>query len=319
MRILFLTNPYPNYVPDLLLHGLRKLLGPDVVDFPRKDCLYEGTLGLGVCTEDQLCPGWFPHDGGKVDRDDLEAKAMAGHFDLIVCDYRSLPTYTLQFNRPSQRLAIIDGEDRARPIPPGQYALFRRETDGTDHSIPLPMSLPEEIFNWITGYDQLPKQHTIGFLGSTQDDARKRLTDQLLQWYPDALLHTTAVPTDETPMPDGRMGRDLYYQHLQQCRTVLSLPGAGWDTFRFWENAACNSIHASQRSPLFMPDAFREDLHLLIFEHGHGLRLKLDRLLETDGGDRSMIPMGRHHLLSHHLTTHRARYFIDRVNHAFKS
>ena len=318
MKILFLTNPYPNYVPDLLLHGLRKLIGPHVIDFPRKDCLYEGVLGLGVCTEGQLCPGWFPDDGEEVDRDDLEAKAKAGHFDLIVCDYRSLPTYTLKFNRPSQRLAIIDGEDRARPIPTGQYALFRRETDGTDHSIPLPMSLPEEIFNWITSYDQLPKQHTIGFLGSTQDDDRKRLADQLLQWYPDALLHATAVPSDEVPMPDGRVGRDLYYQRLQQCRTVLSLPGAGWDTFRFWENSACNSIHASQRSPLFVPDGFREDIHLLIFEHAHELRFKLDRMLEKDGGDRSMIPMRRHHLLNHHLTIHRARYFIDRVNHAFK-
>jgi hypothetical protein len=49
MNILFLTHPYPNYGPDLLLHGLRKLLGPAVVDFPRKDCVYEGILGLGVC------------------------------------------------------------------------------------------------------------------------------------------------------------------------------------------------------------------------------------------------------------------------------
>ena len=47
MKILFLTHPYPNYVPDLLLHGLRKLLGPDVIDFPRKDCLYDGILGVG--------------------------------------------------------------------------------------------------------------------------------------------------------------------------------------------------------------------------------------------------------------------------------
>ena len=57
MKILFITHWYPNYVPDLLLHGLRKLMGPDVVDFPRKDCLYEGVLGLGVCPPDQLCPG----------------------------------------------------------------------------------------------------------------------------------------------------------------------------------------------------------------------------------------------------------------------
>ncbi|MCP4252938.1 MAG: hypothetical protein GY775_05940 [Candidatus Scalindua sp.] len=42
MKILFITDSFPNYVPDLLLHGLRKLLGEQVVDYPRKECLYEG-------------------------------------------------------------------------------------------------------------------------------------------------------------------------------------------------------------------------------------------------------------------------------------
>lgn len=318
MNILFLTHPYPNYVPDLMLHGLRTLLGPDVVDYPRKDCLYQGVLGLGVCTEDQLCPGWFPDDAGGVDRDDLEAKAKAGYFDLIVCDYRSLPTYTLSFNRSSQRLAIIDGEDRAQPIPPGRYALFRRETDGLDHSIPLPMSLPEEIFNWISGYDQLPKKHTIGFLGSTHDDERRRWVDQLLKWYPDALVQATDLPSEGKPTPDGRMGRDSYYRSLQHCHTVLSLPGAGLDTFRYWENAACNSIHAAQRQSLHIPYAFKDGVHLVEFEQIGELRYKLERMLDEDGRDRSMIPMGRQHLLNHHLTIHRARYFIDRVHHVFK-
>jgi hypothetical protein len=317
MRILFLTHHYPNYVPDLLLHGLRKLIGPDVVDFPRKDCLYEGVLGLGICTDDQLIPGWFPDDAGVVDRGDLEAKVKAGFFDLVVCDYRSLPLYTTKFNTKAQRLAIIDGEDRARPVPAGRYALFRRETDGTDHSIPLPMSLPEEIFNWISSHDQLPKRYSIGFLGSTQADERRRLVDQLTEWYPDALLHATDIPSDEVPMPDGRMGRDAYYRSLQQCRVVLSLPGAGWDTFRFWENAACNSVHAARRIPLFVPDAFRDGLHLLEFDRIREMRYKLDRMLAGADGGRSMIPAGRHHLLNHHLTVHRARYFIDRANQAF--
>ncbi len=39
--------------------------------FPRKDCLYQGVLGLGVCPPNQLCPGWFPADNGEIDRDDI--------------------------------------------------------------------------------------------------------------------------------------------------------------------------------------------------------------------------------------------------------
>ena len=46
MNILFFTHPYPNYVPDLLMHGLRKILGEQLVDYPRKTSVYEGVLGL---------------------------------------------------------------------------------------------------------------------------------------------------------------------------------------------------------------------------------------------------------------------------------
>ena len=43
--ILMLCHQKPNYIPDLLLHGLRKLLGVAVVDYPRKTALYDGCLG----------------------------------------------------------------------------------------------------------------------------------------------------------------------------------------------------------------------------------------------------------------------------------
>ena len=91
MNILFFTHSYPNYSLDLLLHGLRKLLGPKVVDYPRKDCLYSGVLGLGICPQDQLCPNWFPHDNGSVDREDIWQKIHKGFFEYIVCDSRALP------------------------------------------------------------------------------------------------------------------------------------------------------------------------------------------------------------------------------------
>ena len=65
MKLLFLTHPYPNYVPDLLLHGLRKLVGPTVVDYPRKDCVYDGVLGLGVCPPISSAPVGFHRTAGR--------------------------------------------------------------------------------------------------------------------------------------------------------------------------------------------------------------------------------------------------------------
>ena len=205
MKLLFLTHPYPNYVPDLLLHGLRKLIGPAVVDYPRKDCVYDGVLGLGVCPPNQLCPGWFPADGGEVDREDVPRKIRSGFFDCVVCDVRALQQWIETLGTSPTPLALIDGEDRPFPVNRGSAVLFRRETDGTDGSIPLPMSLPEEIFNWIAAYDGQPKRYSIGFLGSTQDDGRRELIEQLAALYPDGLFSASVVPSERNPFPAGAL------------------------------------------------------------------------------------------------------------------
>jgi hypothetical protein len=318
MRILFVTHPYPNYVPDLLLHGLRKRMGSEVVDFPRKTCLYEGVLGLGICPDDQRCPGWFPADDGRVDRDDIRAKLTADFFDLVVCDLRALSFLKEQTRQWPRRLVVIDGEDHPQRIAPGPYVVCRRETDGSDYSIPLPMALPQEVFEWIARYDDQPKDFTIGFLGSTHDGARKRLVEALARCYPQSLFQATAVPSGDRPVPQGRMGRDLYYQRLQQCRFVLTLAGAGYDTFRFWENAACNAVHITVRMPLFIPDDFKDGHSILRFEAIDEVRRRIDRLLADDANRRELIRNGRYLLFTRHLTTHRAEYFLKRVEKAFQ-
>ena len=317
MKILFLTHPYPNYVPDLLLHGLRKLLGPDVIDFPRKDCLYDGILGLGVCPEDQKCPGWFPHDGDTIDRTDIWTKVKTGYFDSVVCDARALPAMTGNLNKWPARCAIIDGEDKPHPLPPGPYVVFRRETDGSDYSIPLPMALPEELLTWISSYDQMPKRFSIGFLGSCNDGARRELVERLASRFHDTLFQATSIPSLESPLPQGRFGRDAYYRALQQCRMVLTLAGAGFDTFRFWENAACNAIHLCPVLPLFVPDDFRHGVHILRFADTNELLRQIENTLSNWETHRAMIARGRYHLTQRHLTTHRGTYFLDRLKKAY--
>ncbi|MBI2565401.1 MAG: glycosyltransferase family 1 protein [Candidatus Schekmanbacteria bacterium] len=317
MKILFITHPYPNYVPDLLLHGLRKLLGPDVVDFPRKDCVYDGVLGLGVCPEDQQCPGWFPADDGLIDRTDVWKKAERGHFTHVVCDVRATSVLQNELKELPPRLVLLDGEDTPVAFPPGRYVICRRETDGSDFSIPLPMAIPEELLAWITAYDCLPKTHVVGFLGSTADGRRRAIVERVSARFPDCLFQATAVPLPGSPTPVGRLGRDEYYQKLQMCHVVLSLAGAGFDTFRFWENAACHAVHVAERMPLFIPNDFQDGVHIHRFATLDELERLVERIWDHEEARSQMIEAGRRHLREHHLTSSRASYFLDRIGRAF--
>jgi len=315
IRILFLTHPYPNYVPDLLLHGLRKLLGPQVIDYPKKDCVYKGVLGLGVCPDDQLCPNWFPPDNNQIDREDIPLKVSKGYFSYIICDIRASSMLQDIFNQWPRGIVLIDGEDHPVKIPAGPYVICRRETDGTDFSIPLPMALPEEIYHWILSLDNLEKIYTIGFLGSIGEfnESRKIIVETLSAYYPHSLLHTSLIPSEGNQQPIGRFGRNDYYTNLQRCKMVLSLPGAGYDTFRFWENAACNAVHISQKMRLFVPHDFENGQHVLRFCHVEELRRQIDNVLEEKIDVNRIINESRNQLIGFHLTTKRAEYLLDRL------
>ena len=319
IKILFLTHPYPNYVPDLLLHGLRKLFGPNVVDFPRKDCVYDGILGLGICPDDQKCPNWFPPDENNIDREDITLKITKGVFIYIICDIRAVSILQSIVSQWPPGLALIDGEDQPVRIPPGPYVICRRETDGTDHSIPLPMALPEEIFHWISSFDENEKKYSIGFLGATGNfnEERKSLVDILSTYYPDSFLHATLVPSEGNPNPSDRFGRNDYYSNLQKCRVVLTLRGAGYDTFRFWENAACNAVHISQKIPIIVPNDFVTGRHILRFSDPAELRRLTNSILENGAQFENIIVEGRNHLMNYHLTTKRALYLLDRLKMVF--
>jgi hypothetical protein len=211
----------------------------------------------------------------------------------------------------------VDGGDCPSRIQPGPYVICRREATGFDFGIPLPMSLPEEIFNWITSFDNVSKRYSVGFLGSLDGlyDERRIVVEKVAELYPDSLLQTSEVPSSVNRNPIGRVSRKDYYQALQKCKAVLTLRGLGFDTFRFWENAACKAVHLSQRMPLLIPNDFEDGKEILRFSSLYELR----RLIEfaLSGGNKSrvdeIIQHSRINLFRHHLTTRRAAYLSDRL------
>lgn len=318
MKILFFTHSFPNYVPDLLLHGMRKICDVDVVDHPRKDCLHDGVLGLGICPDNQLATDWFPTDTN-VDRDDIKGKLKSGFFDLVVADLRALAEHHQFIDFKKQATLIIDGEDQPAPFRLPGTLHFCRETTSLEQALPLPMALPEEIFTWIEKYDHLAPQFDIGFFGTVCNDGsqRDRWIENIESQFQNIRLVSSSKAEYVSSQPEGRLGRDDYYQQLQQCKIVLTLRGAGFDTFRYWENSATHGLHLTEALPILIPDPFSETTGTFSFNDTDTLKRQIDTALNHFENNKTLVERKKEHLKKHHLTQHRAQYVINEASRFF--
>ena len=148
--VLFLHANAEDYLADSLLHGLRSLLGADVVDVPRRDSLYavedqsrvygRGFTLYGTLPEIDVWRGWA------IDR------ALRGEFDVVVFadiwrywgPWAQMRSRLFELKRRKVTFVAVDGHDSevmyphgpaywfgARPWPlpraHGRIAFFKRE------------------------------------------------------------------------------------------------------------------------------------------------------------------------------------------------
>ncbi|MHB2168523.1 hypothetical protein [Alsobacter sp. R-9] len=139
MKILYVSGgSYPDYQCDMLFHGLRGLLGPDVVDVQRVGFMYAATYANDPEAKGRLYGRGFTLFGllgpdDDVDRDDIAAKIRAHHFDLVV--YGSvfrcrdhLPEVLRHYD--PRDIVFVDGEDFAEALYwplVGRGLYFKRE------------------------------------------------------------------------------------------------------------------------------------------------------------------------------------------------
>jgi hypothetical protein len=156
MRILYISGAQgPDYLCDMLFHGLRSELGEDVVDAERLWYMYADEFGEGKHDRSQLYGrgftlyGLLPSDSN-VDRTDLERKILSRYFDLIIygsihrCSHflrEVLLTYS------PQQILFIDGEDHAAIVSQllGHGIYFKRELASAIPGVrPIQFAIPQE-------------------------------------------------------------------------------------------------------------------------------------------------------------------------------
>jgi hypothetical protein len=248
-----------DYLADSVLHGLRSLLGPDVVDFPRCDVLYResgNTLrprahGLGFTLYGLL-------DDIPVDRYDVVNKVKAGFYDLIVISsiHRQFGWF-LQL-RPwlrTDRTIILDGEDGGALYPycgtywraPGhrllprahmEYLYFKREWTPETVRYRWFTLVPE----WLAARLPPPERlRTVAFSIPAEKIVAERPVK--LKEFPRHIVDREVA----AKVPDSGTGyafdtEAAYYADLKASRWGITTRRAGWDCIRHYEIAANGAV-----------------------------------------------------------------------------
>jgi hypothetical protein len=258
MKLLFVTTEKEDYLSDSVFHGLRSLLGPDVVDFPRVNRMY---LGLTDSEKQGIRGGGFTLYGllpdERIDRFDIQKKLQMRHFDLIVIGsiWRDW-----QFFRRNARYmscsgsALLDGEDIPRLYPAagrwmrkpanwtvpgaGNRPYFKREL--AEPSWPTGIRfLPEWIRNMVT---QRPKRLfplSFSIPGEKLATGRATKTSEFGRHVVDPEI-APLIPNAQESYPFK--SEEDYYSDLMSARFAVTTKRAGWDCLRHYEIAANGTV-----------------------------------------------------------------------------
>ena len=253
---LFVTSNNEDYLSDSLFHGLRTILGEQVVDYPKSEISYSNyphldrIYGRGFTLYGLL-------DDLPIDRTLVVERARRGEFDLIVFGdiQRYFGTFVelLPALRRS-RVAFLDGGDFPAPYPYGSSfwrvpqwwtlprahrrgAYFKRELMDETAQRRYFMLVPRRLAA------RLP------FARSLRPIAFSIPEEKIVAEPPPKLKQFNAHVVDEELAP--RIGgtssyafddQREYYADLQASRFGITTKRAGWDALRHYEIAASGCV-----------------------------------------------------------------------------
>jgi hypothetical protein len=253
-QILFVNPNFEDYLSDSLFHGLRTLLGGNVVDFPKAEYMYrsypkddKGRLyGRGFTLYGLL-------DDIEVDRNRCLDRAHEGEFDLVVFadiwrNFGLFVQWAPQLH--DVPLAVLDGADRIEPYP--YSGLWWR----VRHWWLLPRAhrraryFKREITPWTYWFRSFltlppPIARGVGLLKGIEPIAFSIPEEKVVATAPEKEKDFASHVVDEEVA--RRIGGQTayvfktesdYYTDLRRSRFGVTTKRAGWDCLRHYELAA---------------------------------------------------------------------------------
>lgn len=289
MNILFLNTGIPNYGPDLVYIGLKRL-GHTVEDRPRKPSLHSNTATYRFGTE--VC-GDF-------------GTAVVNKPDLIFCGTR--------WKKPiSEPFIVCDGRDRGKiddRLYQSAFLYFKRAFMEEYKSLPKVRPLP---------FGVVQKQNSFGIPSS------KREIDVSFTLFPHAhvpirgkiLEFFKSIKGIKTF--SGFQSFSKYQKVLDISKISISLNGVGWDTYRYWEIVHHGAILCSEYQPTIIPNNFDDEAIFFDPTRPSDLEEKLRYYLsDLDRLDKMQIEAWKK-LVKFHTAKARAKYVLQEVEKYYET
>jgi len=293
MKILYLTTKETEHLADDLLYGLRKVLGGDVVDWPKKRSLYAASRDvLNVSRDHGLGFNCFGLTEDPCDRRDIYAKLVTGYFDWVVnssCWRIQSPLHP--------RLIAVDGEDH--PMLNQVYLrvaahYFKGELPLPQPGIsPLLFSLPDHLAP--TARHKKDTEILSSFMIA-----------QHQPWETSCAHIRVELARAFPPKHFDSVGS--YLNAIDRAWFMLSPKGFGWDCPRHYE-ALGRAIPCIQTGPGAAYDLdfyFKDGRNCVTFETVAELKKKLKEPMDRE----AMLERGRWDLFNYHLSSKRAEQFL---------
>jgi hypothetical protein len=263
MKLLFVNSSSTDYLQDLTYSGLVKILGVEnVIDYPwnLKYHLpvknYPKNFGYTKFTINFN----FNIDFKSFDAVILASAkkdALAG-FKKILSKIHNTPIVFLDGgDRPEiggdfSRLGIEDSYLELVKIRPFDLIFkreyFLNEHGNISHIFPFPFSFPYNVSVPVANENE--KKYDVSFWAQKEPAIREKVL-KMLQGKYDCDKNGTKLNQDfETYSRKGK----FYLEELSRCKIVLNFRGGGWDTMRYWEVPAVNTLMISQKPKIYIPN-----------------------------------------------------------------
>lgn len=324
-RVLFINGDAEDYLDDGVFHGLRTLLGPDAVDYPKAEYLYktfppsafEAMWGRGFTLYGLL-------EDIEVHRHHALWRAVEGEFDLVVFGeiWRTFGLWSEwgpRLSRARVPIAVLDGHDTCRPYPYSWFwwrrhywwmlprahnraTYFKREitplTRWYASYLLLPPSLGRTLGLRPISFS-IPAEKIVTALPIKEKDFPTQIVDQELA----ARLHSSTTPAFTSEQE--------YYADLQRARFGVTTRRRGWDAMRHYEiaaNAAVPCFRALDQKPADCAPLGLNPTNSISYRDAADLEAKIEALDDTAYAELQAGAMAWARANS---TEHRARGLLE--------